>query len=347
MTQANHARISGENLPFLTPDDVLAAEHRIAPYIHRTPLLSSSLLDDWLGHRIIFKAEGLQKIGAFKMRGAINTLLALKEQGRLPQKIVAYSSGNHAQAVAYAASRLGAEATIMMARYVAPIKRQAAAHYGAQVHLEETRADAIAAAHALQDKGYFLLPPYDHDDVIAGQGTACLEALQDSPEKPDAVFATCSGGGLVAGTWIAAQISREPIAVYGAEPLNANDAARSFREGRIISFEKEPETVADGARALCMTPRTFQYIRRLDGMVEAPEKDIIYWTQWLTHLLKTLVEPTAATAMASAARWLKTQPKGCTVLVILSGGNVDPAARRDIWGKSLLETTPDVYTQGT
>jgi threonine dehydratase len=322
----------------LMPSHVFEAQQRIAPYIHRTPLVESQLLNRLLGHEIVFKAEGFQKIGAFKIRGSLNAALALKEKGALPREVVAFSSGNHAQAVALTARMLGISSVIVMPRFVSKIKQQAAIGYGAQLVLTDTRQDAERLAMEKQAQGAWFVHPSDDDMVIAGQGTACLEALQDGA-KPNAVFATCGGGGLLSGTWLAAQ-ALGGMPVFAAEPAIANDAAQSCRSGSIVAFDQSPMSIADGARTLHISPRTFHYLRQLAGFYEITERDIIYWTQWLQHLLKISVEPTSATAMAAAAAWLSTQSSPKRVLVILSGGNIDAETQRLIWQDNHLERLP-------
>jgi len=323
----------------LSPDAVFEAEARIAPYIHRTPLLSCALLNEWLGHEITFKVEGFQKIGAFKIRGALNALLSLKEQGCLPEKVVAFSSGNHAQAVALAGKMLGVKTTIIMPRFVSQVKQQATLSYGAELILTDTRQEAEQLAAEKERQGTWLLHPSADDRVIAGQGTACLEALQDGT-MPDAIFAACGGGGLLSGTWLAAQGLAPNALVFAAEPKMANDAAQSYRSGHIVSLAESPMTIADGARTLHISERTFYYLRKLAGFYEIEEQDILYWTQWLHHLLKISVEPTSAMAMAAAFAWLKTQKNRQRVLVILSGGNIDASAQRQIWAKDTLDKPP-------
>jgi threo-3-hydroxy-L-aspartate ammonia-lyase len=333
-----HAAAAPLNAAYtLCRDDIRAALSRIAPHIYRTPLLESSLLNGWLGHEIIFKAEGLQKIGAFKTRGALNALLSLKERGKLTSRVVAYSSGNHAQAVAYGASLLGIHATVVMPKFVSQVKQNATRDYGAELILTDTRPEAEALALKLAAEGAYFIHPSDDDAVIAGQGTAALEALEDGA-NPDAVFAACGGGGLLAGTYLAA----ENIQVFGAEPKMANDAAQSLRAGRIIGFDKSPMSIADGARTLRISERTYHYLKKLAGFYEIEERDIIYWTQWLTHLLKIQVEPTAALSMAAAHQWLKTQKERKRVLVILSGANLDAATERAIWQESFLTQLPQL-----
>lgn len=326
----------------LAPETVREAAARLRGQVVRTPLLACGLLNGWLGHEVQFKYEGMQKIGAFKIRGALNALLALKEQGQLPKAVVAYSSGNHAQAVALAGRMLGVRTTVVMPEFVSSIKQQATKSYGAKLLLTATRQEAEKlAAQLAQEQGAYFLHTSADDKVIAGQGTATLEALEDGA-KPDAIFAACGGGGLAAGAWLAARLEAPKAKVFAAEPKMANDVAQSLKAGRIVGFDDTPMTIADGARTLKVTPRTFAYLQQLDGVLEAEEDDIIYWTQWLTHLLKVTVEPTAALAMAACAQWLAGQKTPQRALVILSGGNVDAQMQRSIWARSRLEQLPAV-----
>lgn len=322
----------------LAPQSVLHALERIAPYIHRTPVVESHQLNTWLGHRILFKAECLQKVGAFKARGALNTLLSLKEQGALPGHVVAFSSGNHAQAVAWASQLLGVRATIYIPKTSSALKIQATRSYGAEVIVTDTRQLAESQAMEAVSNGAYAIPPYDHDDVITGQGTACIELLQEY--TPDAIFAPCGGGGLLSGTWLATQLLRQQCQVFGGEPVAANDAARSLREGTIQRFDITPATIADGVVTLAVAERTFHYLKQIAGILEVDEKEIIYWTQWLTHLLKLSIEPTAAIGMAAAAQWLKTQTSPRTVAVILSGGNASAETKTKIWQRDYLNEIP-------
>jgi len=328
-----------ESVSLLPPECIVEAMQRIAPHIHYTPLMGSRLLDNWLGHEIVFKAEGFQRIGAFKIRGALNALLALKEQNKLPKEVVAFSSGNHAQAVALAAQMLGIKATVIMPEFVSKVKQQATRAYGAELIITKTRQEAEARAEEVKARGAYLLHPSADDLVIAGQGTVCFEALQEGVAA-DAIFAACGGGGLLSGTWLAAQLMKPKAKIFGAEPAIANDAAQSYRAGKIMGFNESPMTIADGARTLHVSEITFQYLKKLDGFYEVEEDRIIYWTQWLQHLLKVSVEPTSAMAMAAAFEWLKTQTTRQHVLVILSGGNVGAAAQREIWAKDYLDTPP-------
>jgi threonine dehydratase len=319
-------------------DVILKAHQRISPFIHRTPLMHSSLLNDWLGHEIVFKVEGLQKIGAFKIRGALNALLHLKEQNQLPKEVVAFSSGNHAQAVALAAKQLGVKATIILPSFTSKIKQQATRGYGATVINTNTRPEAEKLTAEIEAKDAYFIHPYDNDDVIAGQGTACLEALQEY--EPNAVFAPCGGGGLLSGTYLAAQTMQNPPMVFAGEPLGANDASISYNTGKIHKLDNTPDTIADGARTLAISERTFHYLQKLNGFYEISEQEMLYWTQWVMHLLKISCEPTSALAIAAAAKWLKEQTSKKKVLVILSGGNVAPETYLGIWKNNYLEKLP-------
>lgn len=317
---------------------VKTAYNRIKKYINKTPLLQSEMINLKLASKIYFKFEGMQKVGAFKARGAINTLLHLKEQNQLPENIVAYSSGNHAQAVAWAAQQLGIKATIIIPSLASPIKIAATKSYGAEVILTKERQEAEDLAHE-KSKNSFLLPPYDHDDVIAGQGTAALEAWEEEGDY-DAVFAPCGGGGLISGTYLATQLFSENTKIYAAEPQIANDAAQSFKMGTIRRFSTSPMTIADGARTLSISERTFQYIKKLSGFYEIPEKEIIYWTQWLTHLLKINLEPTSALGMAAAYKWIQEGNRNKRILIIVSGANMDSDTYMKIWENNYLEDIP-------
>lgn len=323
----------------IPPSAIREAHTRIAPYITRTPLLESHLLNQWLGHTVLFKAESYQRTGAFKARGALNTLLTLKEQDKLPQKVVAFSSGNHAQAVAWAGKQLGVDITIYLPQFVSAVKKQATESYGAKVVITSTRQEAEELCAKAVQEGALLIPPFDHDSVIIGQGTSCLEALEDGA-KPDAVFVPCGGGGVTSGTYLATRLLAPETLVYAGEPRQANDASQSYHAGRIIGFDTSPPTIADGVRTPRISERTFQYLRQLNGFYEIEEAEIIYWTQWLTHLLKTSCEPTSAVAMAAAWRWLRTQESAKRVLILLTGGNIDAETQKRLWTEDYLKSPP-------
>ncbi len=320
----------------IAPDAIAKAHQRICDHIHRTPLLSSSQLNARLGHDIFFKVEAFQKTGAFKARGALNSLLELKEQNQLPAHVVTFSSGNHAQAVAWAAQKLKIKATIFLPEFTSAIKQQATRAYGANVILTKNRQQAEEQTAKMHAEGAYFLHPFDHDGVIAGQGTACYEVLKYDELKPDAIFATCGGGGWLSGTYLAKELLLPSALVFGVEPLNANDAATSYRKKHIHRFNDSPPTLADGARAMSVSPRTFQYLQKLDGFYEVSEERMIYWTQWLSHLLKATIEPTSALSMEGAKQWLESQSKRKTILILLSGGNIDAETYQKIWQQNLL-----------
>lgn len=324
-----------QGIKFMSPTVVTTAYNRIRNYINQTPLLESEILNQRLNSRLYFKFEGMQKVGAFKARGALNTLLHLKEEGNLPQEVVAYSSGNHAQAVAWAAKTLGVKATIIVPAIASPIKVAATRAYGADVIITKERQEAEDLANE-KAKTAFLLPPYDHDDVIAGQGTAALEAWMQEGNF-DAVFAPCGGGGLISGTYLATRLFSLKTKVFACEPLMANDAAESYKTGIIKRFEKSPMTIADGTRTLSVSQRTLQYIQKLNGFYEISEEEIIFWTQWLTHILKINLEPTCALGMAGAYKYINEGNAHSKILIIVSGGNIDPSTYLKIWEKSYLE----------
>ena len=320
--------------------DILDAQSRIDGLVNRTPVLKSSQLNIWLGHTIYFKAEGFQKIGAFKARGASNAIAWLLEQHYEPKHFVANSSGNHAQAVAWAAKRFHISSSIYMPDYASEIKIQATKAYGAEVVLCDTRQQADALVkQASEVQNTFWIPPYNHEQVICGQGTAALEALHTTGHV-DAVFAPCGGGGLLSGTLVATRGISSTTQVIGAEPLMGNDAAESLRKNAIQRLTEAPKTLADGAMTLSVGPITFNYLKQLDDFYEITEEDMVYWTQWLSHLLKIRVEPTSALAMAGAYQWLKKQKKKTSVLIILSGANIDQKTTRKIWETDYLSEAP-------
>lgn len=321
-------------------DSVKKASTRINEVVKRTPIVESTLLNTWMGHRILFKAECLQTIGAFKIRGAMNFLAKLKEEGRLPSQVVANSSGNHAQAVAYAAAHFGIKATIFASENISPIKAAATKSYGAELKLFATRPEAdIAVKEAAEGADTVWIPPFNHEDIIAGQGTAALEALEDAGSV-DAVFAPCGGGGLLAGTLLATRALQPNALVIGAEPIEANDASMSLQAGEIVALEHAPRTLADGAATPSVGDVTFELLQQLDDFYEVDELQIAYWTQWLHHLLKLHIEPTCAMTMAAVASWAANTPPGKTALVMLSGGNISQASMAAIWEQDFLLQPP-------
>lgn len=324
----------------VTFDDIHAASLRIRDKVKHTPIFESQLLNQWLGQRILFKAECLQTTGAFKLRGASNFIGHLAEKNALPKHIVANSSGNHAQAVAYSASQYGIPSTIFATETISTIKAEATQSYGAELRLFATRPEADAAVAATaQAEGVEWIPPFNHPDVIAGQGTVANEIF-DEVEHVDAIFAPCGGGGLLSGTLIAARHRSPQTLVIGAEPLIANDAARSLQSGVIESLPGPVQTLADGAATPSVGECTFPYLQELDDFYEVDEVQIAYWTQWLHHLLKLHIEPTSAMSMAAVAAWASSAPANQTAVVILSGGNISQASMAKIWQKDYLQQPP-------
>ncbi len=327
--------------PTITLKDIEAAGNRIHRYINQTPILTSSLLNEWLGHELYFKAECLQKVGAFKARGACNTVSWLLDKPHKPGRIIANSSGNHAQAVAWAASQFKLPSTLFMPAYSSQVKIQATRAYGAHIELCENRnvADEKVTQASKVDGNYWI-PPFNHPQVIAGQGTIMLEALQQV-NALDAVFAACGGGGLLSGTLVTTRALSPATQILGVEPLQANDAAESLRRNAIQRLQDIPKTLADGAMTMAIGELTFAHLKQLDGMYEVDEEQIIYWTQWLTHLLKLHIEPTSAMTMEGAFQWLKQQKSKKRILVILSGGNIDQETQQKIWHTNVLDTRPN------
>lgn len=330
----------------ITFSDIASAHKRISTIVHRTPVVHSALLNNWLGHDIYFKVECLQTTGAFKLRGASNFIAKLAEQNKLPAHIVANSSGNHAQAVAYAAKYFAIPVSIYCTKSISTVKAAATKYYGAQLKQFDDRTSADKAVVAASKKeGVVWIPPFNHPDIIAGQGTAALEALEQT-QNIDAIFAPCGGGGLISGTLVAARHLSPTSKVIGVEPLMANDAARSLRAGHIVALEGTPNTLADGAATPSVGEHTFPYLQQLDGFYEADETQIAYWTQWLQHLLKLHIEPTCAMVMYGVVEYLRALPTHPTrrqqLLVIISGGNISAQSMASIWQEDHLSRPPSL-----
>lgn len=323
-------------------NDVRTARNRIAPFIQKTPIMESNLLNQCLGNRILFKAECMQLTGSFKVRGATNVLAKLSEQGALPERVVANSSGNHAQAISYASRLFNLPAKIFSTQSVSAVKAAATRYYGADIQLYPSRVEADdAVAEAANEPGTLWIPPFNHPDIIAGQGTLMLDASEQVGEV-DAVFAPCGGGGLLSGTLISTRGLSNKTKVIGAEPLAANDAAESLRKGEIVALSESPITLADGAATPSVGEHTFPILQQLDQFIEVEEQKIAYWTQWLQHLLKVHVEPTCAMTMQAVVEWLSTQPGNQKVLVLLTGGNIDNKKMLQIWEHDHLTKMPSL-----
>lgn len=327
-----------------SPQNVSAASKRIESMIHRTPIIASEQLNHMLGgHKIFFKVDSLQKTGAFKIRGILNHLLHLKEQGKMPSKLVAYSTGNHGIGLGYAAQRLGISARIYLPSTTARIKQLAAEYYGAaEVIYTDTRAEAEQFALRDAQNGYYFLHPSASDTTIAGAGTMCLEALEDIKKPVDAIFGAVGGGGLISGSYLAKEALAPQAQIFGVEPLLGDDAAQSYNAGKIIGLPNAPDTVADGLRTLQLKELNFQYIQKLDNIFTIKEEPIYYWTAWLLHLLKIACEPSCAMNMEAVRLWLKEQKTAKNILVLISGGNIDPSLYKKLWENEYLLSPPSI-----
>jgi len=300
---------------------IRAAHRRIAPHIHRTPVVTSASLDAMTGARFYFKCENLQKTGSFKIRGATNAIFSLSA-AEAAQGVVTHSSGNHAAAVAFAAKQGGIRAWIVMPSNAPEVKRRAVEAYGGEITFCEPTLTARenTAAEIIRKTGAVLIHPFDDDRIIAGQATAALELLENISDL-DFILAPVSGGGLLSGTAIAAKSLRPAIRVVGCEPKNADDAYRSLAAGRIVPME-HPDTIADGLRA-SLAERTFAILRQHVEQIElVTEEEIIAAMRLVWERMKLVIEPSAAVAVAPlVARRLPVEGK--KVGVILSGGNLD------------------------
>lgn len=306
-----------------TPDDVRAAAAILDGVAHRTPVLTSRTLDAQLGCEVLLKAENLQRAGAFKFRGAYVAL------SRLPDGdgVVAYSSGNHAQAVALAARFQGREATIVMPEDAPTMKTAATRSYGARVVTYDRRTQdrTALAARIADESGAHLIPPFDHPDIVAGQGTAALELLE-ATDPLDLLFVPLGGGGLLAGSLLAAGMLAPGCAVIGVEPEAGDDVRQSLATGRPVTIPV-PDTIADGAQTRRVGDTTFPIIReRAHAITTVTDAQLVEEMRFLAERVKTVVEPTGCLGLAGARTWAREHDvRGKRVGVILSGGNVDLA----------------------
>ena len=301
--------------------DVQQAFERVVPHVHQTPVLTSRLLDELSGASIFFKCENFQKMGAFKMRGAINAILQLPQADRA-KGVVTHSSGNFAQAVSLAAKNLGIPAHIVMPNNAPQVKKDAVISYGGIIYESEaTIAARQTMASQIQDKtdATFLHPSNDID-VILGQGTAAIELLQKHPSL-QCIITPVGGGGLLAGSALAAKYFGSSVNVYGGEPLNADDAYRSFHSGE-IQYNSQVHTIADGLRTH-LGDKNFPIIKTLvTDIIRVEEKEIIAAMKLLWERLKIIIEPSCAVPFAALLKDKKTFA-GKKVGIVLSGGNVD------------------------
>ena len=305
-----------------TYKDVVAAAGRIAGAAHRTPVLTSRTANEELGAEVFFKAENLQRMGAFKFRGAYNALSrftpAQREAG-----VVAFSSGNHAQAIALSARLMGIPATIIMPEDAPASKIAATRGYGGNVvTYDRYTQDREAIGRQLaEEKGQTLIPPYDHADVIAGQGTAAKELFEEVGEL-DYFFVCLGGGGLLGGSALSTRALSPKCKLYGVEPEAGNDGQQSFRSGSIVHIDT-PKTIADGAQTQHLGALTFPIIRRdVDDLLTVSDAQLVEAMRFFAERMKIVVEPTGCLGFA-AARAMTEALRGKRVGILISGGNVD------------------------
>jgi threonine dehydratase len=302
-------------------DRIRAARERIRPYIHRTPVLTSLRLDEASEASLFFKCENFQKVGAFKARGATNAVFALDHEAAR-RGVATHSSGNHGAAVARAAQLRCIPAHIVMPSNSAKVKIRAVEGYGAQIVFCEPTEEAreMKCAEVIEKTGARLIHSFENEHVIAGQGTAAVELLEDSPDL-DAIMCPVGGGGLLSGTAIAAKSMRPQIKVIAVEPANADDAAQSFHAGRRIVTEKK-FTIADGLRTNIGEPNFAIVQRYVDDIITATEEAIVSSMRTIWETMKIVIEPSAAVPYAAVTERV-IDLTGKRVGIILTGGNVD------------------------
>ncbi len=306
----------------VTYDDVVAAHERIAGVAHRTPVLTSTTANRMTGADLFFKAENFQRMGAFKFRGAYNAIARL-DDAQKRGGVIAYSSGNHAQAIALAANLLGTSSVIVMPKDAPAVKVTATKGYGAEVVLydryNESREEI--GQRLAQERGMTLIPPFDHPDVIAGQGTAAKELFEDAGPM-DILVSPLGGGGLLAGSVLAAKALNPDCVVYGVEPEAGNDGQQSFRSGELVTIPT-PRTIADGAQTLRLGDHTFPIIREhVTDIVTVSDDELVEAMRFFAGRMKVVVEPTGALATAAVFA-KKLDVAGKRVGILISGGNMD------------------------
>lgn len=319
---ANAINLDAANHSTVTFADILTASNCIANQVHHTPILTSQTVNRRVQSQVFFKCENFQRTGSFKFRGAYNALVHLPLQQR-QAGVLTYSSGNHAQAIALASQLLQIPATVIMPSDAPTVKQAATRSYGAAVILydRQTTDRAALATQLVTDRGLTLIPPYDHPQIIAGQGTTAKE-LFDQVGELDILLVGCGGGGLLSGCAIAARKLSPHCQVIGVEPKQADDATRSFHSGSLQTVHN-PNTIADGARTPCLGQLTFPLILNyVDDMVTVSDAALLRAMFFLWERLKIVVEPTGALATAALLEGVIAAP-GSRIGVIISGGNVD------------------------
>ena len=302
-------------------EDLIECHKRIAPYIHKTPVLTSRLLNNMVGAELFFKCENFQRMGAYKMRGATNAILQLTEEQK-SMGVVTHSSGNFAQALSLAANSLGVKAYIVMPSSAPQVKKDAVKEYGGKIlECESTLEARNAMADRIRSEtGATFIHPSNDLNVIAGQGTACMELLEEKPDL-DFVVVPVGGGGLIAGTALAAHYFGNNCKVIGGEPFEVDDAYRSLISGK-IELNKTTDTIADGLKTQ-LGDKNFPLIRKyVNSIIRVTEDEIITAMQLVWERMKIIIEPSSAVAFAAVLRE-KEKFKGKKVGIIISGGNVD------------------------
>ena len=306
-----------------TAETISQSHELIKPYLHRTPVLTCQTIDEQVGASLYFKCENFQKVGAFKFRGGIHSLLRLSEEER-QRGVATHSSGNHAQAVALAARLTGAPAYIVMPHTAPEVKKKAVEGYGASITFceptlqarEDTLKEVVAKT------GAYMIHPYDDYRVITGQASCAKELLEDYPEL-DAIVAPVGGGGLLGGTLLSAAYFASDVKVYGGEPAGADDAYRSFKAGKLLP-QTNPQTIADGLLT-SVGSRNFEIIREhLTDLFTVSDPEIVAAMRLIWERMKIIIEPSCAVPLAAIIKQ-KELFKGKKVGVILTGGNVDLA----------------------
>jgi len=302
-------------------EKIIDAKKRLSGYANRTPVITSNTLNEITGSNVFLKCESFQKVGAFKFRGAFNAISQLSDLEK-SKGVITYSSGNHAQAVALVGKILGIKTTVVMPNNAPIIKKKATEGYGASIIEYDPQKDTREEiARKIQKiNGYTLIPPFDHPDIVAGQGTAALELFEEI-KNIDMLLVPCGGGGLLSGSAIAAKGMRPDCKVIGIEPEVADDATKSFHT-KVLHTVKNPPTIADGTRTASLGKITFPLVLKyVDDMLTVSEKDIIEAVKFLFYRMKLVVEPSGALGIAALlSNVVKSNGR---VGVIISGGNID------------------------
>ena len=304
----------------VTYDDIAAAHERIKGAARRTPVLTSSSADALIGAKLFFKCENLQRMGAFKFRGAYNALSQLGPEER-KRGVIAFSSGNHAQAIALAGKLLGIKTLIVMPENAPKVKLEATRGYGAEIvtYRKDEERETVAARLA-KERGMVTIPPFNHPHIVAGQGTAAKELIEDAGTL-DMLVVPCGGAGLLSGCAVATRHLAPQCHIVGVEPAAGDDVTQSFRTGKIVTIAV-PDTIADGARTTAPGSVTFPLVQRyVNEMATVTDEELLPAMFWLWERMKIVVEPTGALGFAALLH-KKVKPRG-RVGVVLSGGNVD------------------------